>query len=156
MIRIEVSDVAIDWAAALAPLATLGCGAVASFTGIARNDANDQGGVTAIELEHYPAMTEASLGALVDEAVARWSLLGCVLIHRVGKIAVGEAIVLVGTAASHRAEALAACAFLIDRLKTDAPFWKKEHRADGSANWVDAKASDEDRADIWSRANDII
>ncbi len=145
MIRVEVTDAAFDGAAALAPLGSLGGGAVASFTGIARDD----GGVTAIELEHYPAMTEASLSALVDDAVARWSLLGCVLIHRVGKVAVGEAIVLVGTAASHRAEALEACAFLIDRLKTEAPFWKKEHRADGTATWVEAKTSDEDRAAEW-------
>lgn len=146
MIHVEITDAPFDGAAALAPLATLGGGAVASFTGIARDD----GGVTAIELEHYPAMTKASLGALVNEAVARWSLLGCVLIHRVGVVTVGEAIVLVGTAASHRAEALDGCAYLIDRLKTDAPFWKKEHRRDGSAVWVDAKNSDEARADQWS------
>jgi molybdopterin synthase catalytic subunit len=142
---VRISCEAIDGAAELAPLAALGGGAVASFTGIARNDDD----VVAIELEHYPAMTEASLIALMDEAFARWSLLGGVLIHRVGYIAVGEPIVLVGTAASHRAEALEACAFLIDRLKTDAPFWKKEHRADGSAQWVEAKGSDGDRANKW-------
>jgi molybdopterin synthase catalytic subunit len=146
MIHVEVTDAAINGAAVLESLAKLGGGAVASFTGIARDD----GGVTAIELEHYPAMTKASLDALVNQAVARWSLLGCVLIHRVGVVAVGEAIVLVGTAASHRAEALEACTFLIDRLKTDAPFWKKEHRADGSADWVEAKASDNARANEWS------
>ncbi len=118
---VRVSGEVFDSNAELAPLAKLGGGAVASFTGIARDDE----GVTAIELEHYPAMTEANLNALVDEAFARWSLLGAVLIHRVGVISVGEPIVLVGTAASHRAEALEACAFLIDRLKTDALFWKK-------------------------------
>ena len=149
MIRVEVIGEAFDGAAALAPLAALGGGAVASFTGIARNDGNDQSRVIAIELEHYPAMTKASLDTLVDQAVMRWSLLGCVLIHRVGKIAVGEAIVLVGTAASHRAAALEACTFLIDRLKTEAPFWKREHRSDGSAEWVAAKASDDERADSW-------
>lgn len=145
MKAVRVTHDVFDSAAELVPLAKLGGGAVASFTGIGRDD----GGVAAIELEHYPAMTEASLNALVDEAVARWSLLGAVLIHRVGIINVGEPIVLVGTAASHRAEALEACAFLIDRLKTDAPFWKKEHRADGSAQWVDVKASDGDRANKW-------
>lgn len=145
MIHVEVTGAAFDSAAALAPLAALGGGAVASFTGIARDD----DGVTAIELEHYPAMTKASLDALVNQAVARWSLLGCVLIHRVGMVVVGEAIVLVGTASNHRAEALEACAFLIDRLKTDALFWKKEHRADGTAYWVDAKASDDARANKW-------
>jgi molybdopterin synthase catalytic subunit len=142
---VRISSEAIDSALELAPLALLGGGAVASFTGIARDD----DGVTAIELEHYPAMTEASLAALVDEAITRWSLLGAVLIHRVGVITVGEPIVLVGTAASHRAEALEACAFLIDRLKTDAPFWKKEHRSDGSSQWVEAKTSDDARADKW-------
>lgn len=142
---VSVSIDAIDAAVELASLAKLGGGAVASFTGIVRND----GGVVAIELEHYPAMTEASLWALMDEAVARWSLLGGVLIHRAGYIAVGETIVLVGTAASHRAEALEACSFLIDRLKTNTPFWKKEHRADGSAQWVEAKSSDDDRANKW-------
>ena len=149
MIRVEVIDEAFDGAAALAPLAALGGGAVASFTGIARNDGNDQARVIAIELEHYPAMTKASLDTLVDQAVMRWSLLGCVLIHRVGKIVVGEAIVLVGTAASHRAAALEACTFLIDRLKTEAPFWKREHRSDGTSQWVETKASDNERADGW-------
>lgn len=127
-------------------LGTLGCGAVASFTGIARDD----GGVTAIELEHYPAMTEASLRALVNGAMARWSLLGCVLFHRVGLLNVGETIVFVGTASSHRAEALEACTYLIDRLKTDAPFWKKEYRSDGSSNWVEVKSSDGERAEQWA------
>lgn len=144
---VRISGEAIDSAIELAPLARLGGGALASFTGIVRGD----GGTTAIELEHYPAMTEASLNALMDEAVARWSLLGGVLVHRVGTIAVGSPVVIVGTAASHRAEALEACAFLIDRLKTDAPFWKKEHRTDGTAIWVEAKGNDEDRSARWQR-----
>lgn len=142
---VRISSSAIDSATELAPLSTLGGGAVASFTGIARAD----DGVSAIELEHYRAMTEASLTALMDDAFSRWALLGGVLVHRVGIIKVGEPIVLVGTAASHRADALEACAFLIDRLKTDAPFWKKEHRSDGSAHWVEAKDSDEIRATRW-------
>jgi molybdopterin synthase catalytic subunit len=142
---VRISAEAIDSAAELAPLARLGGGAVASFTGIGRDDS----GITAIELEHYPAMTEASLNALADVAMARWSLLGAVLVHRVGTINVGEPIVLVGTASGHRAEALEACAFLIDRLKTDAPFWKKEHRADGSSHWVEAKDTDDARAEKW-------
>jgi molybdopterin synthase catalytic subunit len=145
MKAVRITHEPFDSAAELLRLAKLGGGAVASFTGIARDD----NGVTAIELEHYPAMTEASLKALIDEAVARWSLLGAVLVHRVGIINVGEPIVLVGTAAGHRAEALEACAFLIDRLKTDAPFWKKEHRSDSSAKWVDAKSSDDARAEKW-------
>ena len=134
-----------DIGAALAPLYDMGGGAVASFTGIARAD----NAIIAMELEHYPAMTAAALDALIDEAHARWALIGCVLIHRVGRINVGEEIVLVGTASAHRAEALAACAFLIDRLKTDAPFWKKEIYADGRAQWVEAKASDDVAGAKW-------
>ncbi len=149
MKNVRISNGAINSALELAPLADLGGGAVASFTGIARDDPNDGGGVAAIELEHYPGMTEASLAALMEEACLRWSLLGGILVHRVGVIKVGEPIVIVGTASSHRADALEACAFLIDRLKTDAPFWKKEHYSDGSANWVDAKVSDDSRAARW-------
>lgn len=133
----------------LAPLHSLSGGAVASFTGIARNDLGAGGDVTAIELEHYPAMTHAALEGLVDEAQRRWSLLGCILIHRAGRINVGEEIVLVGAASLHRAAALSAVSFLIDRLKTEAPFWKKEHRSDGSADWVAAKDSDDEAADRW-------
>jgi molybdopterin synthase catalytic subunit len=145
MICVRVQAEAFDAGLELLPLAQLGGGAVASFTGIARQD----GDVSAIELEHYPAMTRDALAALVSEACIKWSLLGCVLIHRVGLIPVGEGIVLVGTAAAHRAAALEACAFLIDRLKTDAPFWKKEHRDDGSAGWVEGKDSDDATADKW-------
>lgn len=141
MITIRVQQAAFDAGAELMPLMALGGGAVASFTGIARDDVNAQGGVTAIELEHYPAMTQAALEELVKQAQTRWPLLGCLVIHRVGVINVGEAIVLVGTASAHRSAALEATAFLIDRLKIDAPFWKKEHRA-GGAEWVQAKASD--------------
>jgi molybdopterin synthase catalytic subunit len=145
MISIRIQRENFDSGQQLACLAGLGGGAVASFTGIARDD----GGMRAIELEHYPAMTQNALEALVGEATARWELLGCVLIHRVGTIPTGEAIVLVGTAASHRAAALEACAFLIDRLKTDAPFWKKEHFVDGTAKWVEAKASDDAAGERW-------
>lgn len=144
MIDIRISDAAID-RAALAPLNGLGGGGVASFTGIVRAD----GDVVAIELEYYPAMTEASIRGLAEQAMARWQLLGCVVYHRIGRIALGETVVLIGTASSHRAEALEACSFLIDRLKTDVPFWKKEHRADGSSHWVAAKASDDAASDRW-------
>jgi len=140
-----VSFGAIDTSAGLSPLNDLGAGAIASFTGIARED----GDVIAIELEHYPVMTQSSLESIADEAIRRWSLLGCSIIHRVGKVFVGEHIVVVAAAAAHRAAALDACAYLIDRLKTDAPFWKKEHRKDGSATWVEAKMSDDVRAQKW-------
>ncbi len=144
-ITVRVTPDRFDAGEELRPLNDLGGGAVASFTGIARED----GDVSAITLEHYPAMTEAALRQLCAEAVSRWSLLGCIVLHRVGRIEVGEEIVLVGTAAPHREAALESCAYLIDRLKTDAPFWKKEHRRDGSNNWVEAKASDDKRAQKW-------
>ncbi len=140
-----------DTGAELAPLASLGGGAVASFTGIARTDAGDSGAVTSIELEHYPAMTQAALHSLVDAAESRWDLLGCVLIHRIGKIAVGEEIVLVGATSLHRDAALSAVSFLMDRLKTDAPFWKKEFRGDGDSDgiWVESKSTDDAASDKW-------
>ena len=146
MKRVVISDEPISAEVALAGLSDLGGGAVSSFTGISRDD----GGVTASELEHYPGMTESSLMRLIDEAFARWALLGAAIVHRIGRVAVGEPVVVVGAASRHRADALEATAFLIDRLKTDAPFWKKEHYADGTSVWVDAKSSDDDRSSRWA------
>jgi len=146
MKRALISAEPISAEVALAGLSDLGGGAVSSFTGISRDD----GGVTAIELEHYPGMTESSLMRLIDEAFARWALLGAAIVHRIGRVAVGEPVVVVGAASRHRADALEATAFLIDRLKTDAPFWKKEHYADGTSVWVDAKSSDNDRSSRWA------
>jgi molybdopterin synthase catalytic subunit len=146
MKRVVISDEPISAEVALAGLSDLGGGAVSSFTGISRDD----GGVTAIELEHYPGMTESSLMRLIDEAFTRWALLGAAIVHRIGRVAVGEPVVVVGAASRHRADALEATAFLIDRLKTDAPFWKKEHYADGRSVWVDAKSSDDDRSSRWA------
>jgi len=146
MKRALISAEPISAEVALAGLSDLGGGAVSSFTGISRDD----GGVTAIELEHYPGMTELSLMQLIDEAFARWALLGATIVHRIGRVAVGEPVVVVGAASRHRADALEATAFLIDRLKTDAPFWKKEHYADGTSVWVDAKSSDNDRSSRWA------
>ena len=144
MIDVRIQTEAFDSAVLLASLQTEGVGAIASFTGLVRSD----DGVTAIELEHYPAMTEASLRAVAAEAQSRWNLSGAIIVHRVGKMAVGEPIVFVAAASAHRTEALAACAFLIDRLKTDAPFWKKEYRGD-QAQWVEAKASDDENSAKW-------
>jgi len=146
MIRIDVGEADFDPAGLIAGLEGLGGGAVASFTGLVRDD----GGLVALELEHYPAMTRAALARLAKDAQARWPLLGIVLIHRVGRLAPGERIVFVGTASSHRTAALDACHFLIDWLKTEAPFWKKEHRADGGA-WVEARAADDAARDRWGR-----
>ncbi len=146
MKRVLISGEPISEEVALSGLSDLGGGAVSSFTGISRDD----GGVTAIELEHYPGMTESSLLRLIDEAFARWALLGAAIVHRIGRVAVGEPVVVVGAASRHRADALEATAFLIDRLKTDAPFWKKERYADRMSVWVDAKSSDDDRSSRWS------
>lgn len=146
MITVRIQRAAFDTAAEIAALDGEAIGAVATFTGIVRRD----GGVDAIELEYYPGMTEASLTQVCEDAMRRWQLAGCTIIHRVGRMTVGEAIVLVVTASSHRANALDACAYLIDRLKTDAPFWKKEFR-DGAAIWVEAKDSDTARAERWDQ-----
>lgn len=132
--------------AELAYLSRLGGGAIASFVGQVRGD----DGVTAIRLDHYPAMTQTALQALVDQAKARWPLLAVRLVHRVGVIALGEPIVFVGTMSDHRHAALESCAFLIDRLKTDAPFWKKEFLAGGEARWVAERSGDTAAASRWS------
>lgn len=145
MRHVRISSAPIQPDQELAVLAGLGGGALSSFTGIVRDD----GGVTAIELEHYSGMTETCLSSLIEAATARWSLLGALITHRVGIVPVGAPVVVVGVASLHRAEALEATAFLIDRLKTEAPFWKREHYADGTAKWVEAKPSDDARSDRW-------
>ncbi len=145
MIHIHVGEGGIDPAALLAPLEQLGGGAVASFTGIVRGD----GGLVSLRLDHYPAMTQARVGVIAQEAWKRWPLLGISIVHRVGIMAPGERIVFVGTASSHRAAALESCAFLIDWLKTSAPFWKKECFADGREHWVEARSEDDAARDRW-------
>ncbi|HEX8388831.1 MAG TPA: molybdenum cofactor biosynthesis protein MoaE [Sphingomonas sp.] len=147
MIRIVVAPDPIDVAAELARVERGDAGAVASFTGLVRAD----DGVELLELEHYPGATEAALTRLAEEAVRRWSLDAATIVHRIGPMRPGERIVLVATAAAHRAAALDACAFLIDRLKTDAPFWKRETRA-GERRWVDARATDGAAAARWNSA----
>jgi molybdopterin synthase catalytic subunit len=144
MIRVAVSDAAIDSGAELAALEAGGAGAVASFTGLVRAD----DGVGELLLEHYPGATEAALEKLAGEAVGRWALTGAVVVHRVGAMKPGERIVFVGTAAPHRRAALEACAFLIDRLKTDAPFWKRETRG-SDATWVGEREGDRRAAEEW-------
>ncbi|WP_035059096.1 molybdenum cofactor biosynthesis protein MoaE [Andreprevotia chitinilytica] len=119
-----------------------GVGATASFVGRVRGDGdNVTDPLLALELEHYPGMTENTLTALAEQAADRWPLSGVTVIHRVGRLIPGERIVLVLTASAHRQAALTACEFLIDALKTDAPFWKCEERAHGK-HWVEAKTSD--------------
>lgn len=144
MIRVLVQAAAIDVAGEIAAVEGAGIGAIATFSGHVRAD----DGVTALELEHYPGMTEAALTDLATRSQARWSLLAVTIVHRVGRMEPGERIVLVVTAAPHRGAALAACAALIDQLKTDAPFWKRESR-DGEQRWVEHRATDEATARRW-------
>lgn len=124
-------------------------GAVACFVGTVR-DINQGSGVSSLTLEHYPGMTEKALQGIVDAAQARWTLDDVLVIHRVGSLAPLDQIVLVAVTSAHRGEALAACEFVIDWLKTDAPFWKKETTSEG-ARWVDARESDDAAAARWGR-----
>ena len=123
-------------------------GAVAAFIGTVR-DVNDGSSVAAMTLEHYPGMTEKALAAIVDEAKTRWDILDALIVHRVGPLAPADQIVLVGVTSAHRGEAFAACEFIMDYLKTRAPFWKKETTPDG-ARWVEARASDDEAAARWA------
>jgi len=127
-------------------------GAVASFVGLVRelapNDSTAAGKLSAMTLEHYPGMTEKALEDIVGQARSRWELLGVRVIHRYGRLEPGDAIVLVLVAASHRNEAFAACEFIMDFLKTRAPFWKKEETPQGG-HWVDARETDDAAAARW-------
>jgi molybdopterin synthase catalytic subunit len=121
-------------------------GAVATFTGHVRADKE----LSALTLEHYPAMTEREIARHIGEAEGRWPLRGVTIIHRVGRLAPGAQIVFVAVAASHRRAAFAACEFLMDYLKVHAPFWKQEERG-GSTIWVEAKTTDDDAAERWKK-----
>jgi molybdopterin synthase catalytic subunit len=122
-------------------------GAIASFVGLVR-DVNEATEVRTMTLEHYPGMTEKALGQIVEEARSRWDIVDALVIHRVGELKPGEQIVLAAVAGAHRGEAFAACEFIMDYLKTRAPFWKKEQTPDGE-RWVEARASDEEKASRW-------
>jgi molybdopterin synthase catalytic subunit len=145
MSRISVQTENFDIGAEFAALTTgrTDIGGIGCFVGTVRGPA------AAMTLEHYPAMTERAIARIVEEAVRRWSLLGCTVIHRYGRLAAGENIVLVLAAAPHRQSALDATAFLIDWLKTKAPFWKKEESAGGGEAWVEARVEDDAAAARW-------
>jgi molybdopterin synthase catalytic subunit len=147
MPRISVQEAVFDLAAESAALSAGrdDIGGIASFVGICRAD----DGIAAMVLEHYPGMTEKALAAIAAEAERRWPLTGCTIIHRVGRLEPGAPIVLVLTASAHRSAALESCAFLIDWLKTGAPFWKREEFADGTTRWVEARAEDEAATSRW-------
>jgi molybdopterin synthase catalytic subunit len=122
-------------------------GALASFVGLVR-DANDRSAVSGMTLEHYPGMTEKALEDICRQAHARWDLVDTLVIHRVGPLKPGDRIVLVGVTSAHRGEAFAACEFIMDYLKTRAPFWKREDTPEG-ARWVEARQSDDSSAERW-------
>jgi molybdopterin synthase catalytic subunit len=147
-IRLQSEDFDAASEAALLTRGRTDIGAVVTFTGICR-DAEAGAPVAAMTLEHYPGMAEAEIARHVEEAKARWPLLGVTIIHRYGRLVPGDNIVLVVTAASHRGDAFAAAEFLMDYLKTRAPFWKKEERPDG-VSWVDAKSVDDTAAGRWT------
>ncbi|RWR30938.1 molybdenum cofactor biosynthesis protein MoaE [Sinirhodobacter populi] len=143
--RIAVQSAPFDSAAELTGFGGTGAGAIVTFTGIVRNDSGE---MQALELEHYPGMTERAMTAIAEEAVARWSLTDVLVIHRYGRFAVGEQIMMVATAARHRKAAFEAAEFLMDYLKSRAPFWKKEIGPTGE-NWIAAKEADEDALKRW-------
>jgi molybdopterin synthase catalytic subunit len=151
MARVVVQEAPFDVAAELAAL-TAGraeVGGIGLFVGTVRDTVEGRP-IAAMTLEHYPGMTERALAAIAAEAEARWPLAGCTVVHRVGRLSPGEGIVLVATASAHRQAALAATAFLIDWLKTRAPFWKHEAFADGGGAWVAARAEDDAAAARWA------
>lgn len=147
-VRIQHND--FDISAEVAKLTAGGtdAGACVTFTGRVRGDVNGKT-LQAMELEHYPGMTEAELERIAAEAQVRWPLNGCLIVHRVGSLKPGEQIVLVVTASPHRHAAFEAAAFIMDFLKSDAPFWKKETFADGSEAWVDCRSTDADAKARW-------
>lgn len=148
-VRIQMAD--FDLGAEIAALRAgrQDVGAVASFVGLVR-DVNDGARVGGMTLEHYPGMTERSIEAIVKEAGSRWNIMDALVIHRVGRLEPTDQIVLVAVSGAHRGETFSACEFIMDYLKTRAPFWKKEETAEGT-RWVDARASDEEAADRWMR-----
>lgn len=150
MIEVRVQSADFDLGAEVARLRAGDprIGAVVSFVGTVR-DMNDGDQVAELELEHYPGMTERSLEDIVEQARARWPLYGALVVHRIGPMKPQEQIVLVACSSAHRGEAFAACEFIMDYLKTDAPFWKKEQTPNG-ARWVDARVSDDKAKAKWA------
>jgi molybdopterin synthase catalytic subunit len=146
-VRVQTEDFDVSRELAALRGADRRVGAVAAFIGTVR-DVNDGAIVATMTLEHYPGMTEKALGHIVGEAKARWNIIDALVIHRVGPLAPSDQIVLVGVTSAHRGDAFAACEFIMDFLKTRAPFWKKEATPEG-ARWVDARASDDDAAARW-------
>ena len=155
VVRVQAED--FDAGAELAALriGKPAVGAIANFIGVVR-DVNDDARVGKLTLEHYPGMTERAIEAICEQAAARWLLFDVTVIHRFGTLAPTDQIVMVATSSAHRGDALEACGFIMDFLKTQAPFWKKESTSEGE-RWVDARASDDDALARWKLddANDV-
>lgn len=147
-IRIQTNDFDVTSELAQLRASDARIGAVVTFIGTVR-DVNDGAGVSEMELEHYPGMTEKALEKIVDEAKARWRIFDALVIHRIGPLKPLDQIVLVAVTSAHRGEAFDACEFIMDYLKTQAPFWKKEQTGQG-ARWVDARAADDTALDKWN------
>ena len=145
-IRVAVGEASFDVGAEMACLQQHGVGGIGCFVGVVRGG----GGLLALRLEHYPAMTERAIERIARTTMARFDLLGCTVIHRIGTLAVGAPIVLVLSAAAHRQAALDGTGFLIDWLKTQAPFWKCEMFEDGTQSWVEARTQDEAAVARWA------
>ena len=148
-VRVQTGDFDVSLELAALRQGDARVGAVAAFIGTVR-DLNDASAVTTMTLEHYPGMTEKSLAAIVDDARARWDIFDAIVIHRIGELKPTDQIVLVGVTSAHRGDAFAACEFIMDFLKTRAPFWKKEVTPSG-ARWVEARGTDDDAAARWDR-----
>ena len=146
-VRVQTTDFDVGAEIAALRAGDARVGAVASFIGTVR-DINDGSGVSTLTLEHYPGMTEKALEAIVAQARERWDLIDVLVIHRIGEMAPTDQIVLVAVTSAHRGEAFEACAFIMDYLKTEAPFWKKEVTPAGT-RWVEARASDDEAAARW-------
>lgn len=149
-VRIQHEDFDISTEIATLRAARRDVGAVASFVGIVR-DVNEGANVAGMTLEHYPGMTERSIQTIIDEAVSRWAIFEALVIHRIGKLRPQDQIVLVIVTGLHRGDAFAACEFIMDYLKTQAPFWKKEQTPQGD-RWVDSRDSDDKAAARWGKA----
>ena len=146
-VRVQSGDFDLSAEVARLRAANPKIGAIVTFVGVVR-DLNDGADVAEMELEHYPGMTEQSIGAIIEQARGRWPTFGALVVHRVGPLKPLDQIVLVAATAAHRGEAFAACEFIIDYLKTEAPFWKKEQTPQG-ARWVDARVSDDAALAKW-------
>lgn len=148
-VRVQTGDFDVGVELARLRAGDAGVGALAAFVGVAR-DVNDGDAVSTLALEHYPGMTEKALEAICARARERWDLIDVLVVHRVGELRPTDQIVLVAVTSAHRGEAFAACEFVMDYLKTEAPFWKRE-RTPGGERWVDARAGDDAARDRWQR-----